>query len=263
MEKAERLLHWFQDKKSVAVAFSGGVDSAVVATAARIVLGDNALAVTASSSTLPKNELACAEELAMEIGIEHLLIDEDELSDPRFVENPENRCYFCRDGLVKVIRKLADEKKIRHIVDGANADDPKEHRPGLRALREGGVKSPLLELGFTKIDVREIAGYFGLSVKDKPSMACLASRIPYGERITKEKLVMVEEAEDFLRSLGFGQIRVRNHGGIARIEVGDGEIENVLSLKKEVSDRLRELGFKYVTIDLEGYRSGSMDEVLK
>jgi uncharacterized protein len=262
MEKADKLLDWFRDKESVAVALSGGVDSAIVAKSAYVVLGKNALAVTSGSSTLPFRELEEAKCIAQEIGIEHIIIDEDELNDPRFVENPGNRCYFCRQGLVKAIWKLAHERKVKHVIDGANADDPDEHRPGLRALREGGARSPLLELGLSKKDVRGIATHFNLSVRDKPPMACLASRIPYGERITKEKLVMVEKAEDYLRSLGFRQVRVRNHGGIARIELENENIEKAIKIRNEISSELKKCGFKYITLDLEGYRSGSMDEVL-
>jgi uncharacterized protein len=263
MEKAEKLLDWFRDKESVAVALSGGVDSSVVAKAAYDVLGRNAIAVTAQSSTLPVKELECAEEVAKEIGIKHVVIDEDELEDPRFVENPSNRCYFCREGLVKAVRKLANERNIQYILDGANADDPGEHRPGLKALEEGGARSPLMELGLSKEDVREIARHFGLSVTCKPSMACLASRIPYGEKITREKLAMVERAEDYLKELGFGQVRVRNHRGMARIEVSQYEIEKAVTLKDSISSELKKIGFSYVTLDLQGYRSGSMDEVLK
>jgi uncharacterized protein len=262
MDKSEKLLKWFVDKESVAVALSGGVDSSLVAKAAHRVLGQNAIAVTAKSSTLPERELECAKKVAGEIGIEHIMIDEDELDDPRFVENPANRCYFCREGLVRAIKKLADERGIKHVLDGANADDPGEHRPGLQALREEGARSPLLELGFTKKEVREVARQFKLSVSDKPSMACLASRIPYGEPITKKKLTMVEKAEDYLKEKGFRQVRVRNHGGIARIELEKAETPQAFALKDEISHELKKLGFNYVTLDLEGYRSGSMDEVL-
>jgi uncharacterized protein len=263
MKRADMLLDWFKDKDSVAIAFSGGVDSAVVAKAAFLVLGKRAIAVTARSSTLPASELEGATHVASEIGIEHVIIDEDELDDPRFVENPENRCYFCRGGLVAAIKKLASERGMRFVLDGANADDPGEHRPGLLALKEGGARSPLMELGLGKSDVRDIAADFGLSVSDKPSMACLASRIPYGERITKEKLTMVEEAEDYLKSLGFCQLRVRSHSGFARIEVLSDELNKALKLRDNITKKLRRIGFKYVTLDLEGYRSGSMDEVLK
>ena len=261
-EKADRLLGWFSDKGSVLVAFSGGVDSSVVAKAAYLALGDSAIAVTARSSTLSDSEFECAKKVASEIGISHVIIKEDELDDPRFVENPSDRCYFCRKGLVTALKVLAEEKGISYVLDGANADDLNGHRPGLRALQEEGALSPLLELGFGKTDVRAVARYFGLSNYNKPSMACLASRIPYGEKITSLKLEMVERAEDFLRSKGFGQARVRLHHGIARVEVSDGEMEKAVRLRGEISEEFRKLGFKYVALDLEGYRSGSMDEVL-
>ncbi|MFQ5974864.1 MAG: ATP-dependent sacrificial sulfur transferase LarE [Candidatus Hydrothermarchaeales archaeon] len=261
-KKAEKLLEWLADKGSVLVAFSGGVDSSVVAKASYFSLGENAIAVTARSSTLSKSEFESAKKVAEEMGISHIIIEEDELDDPRFVENPEDRCYYCRSGLVTALKKLAKEKKINYVLDGANSNDLKGHRPGLRALREQGARSPLLELGFGKKDVRGIARDFGLSTYDKPSMACLASRIPYGEKITHGKLEMVEKAEDFLRGKGFRQVRVRHHHGIARIEVSDAEIEKVTRLRKEISEEFRKLGFKYIALDLEGYRSGSMDEVL-
>ncbi len=263
MNKAERLVEWFDGKESAAVALSGGVDSSVVAAAAYKALGRKALAVTARSSTLPKAELEAAAQIASEIGIEHLIIDEDELDDPRFVENPSNRCFYCREGLIKAIKKVAEDRGIKRILDGANADDPTEHRPGLKALKEGGARSPLLELGFTKRDVREIAEEFELSVSDKPSMACLASRIPYGEKITKGKLRMVERAEQYLKDKGFRQVRVRSHAGIARIEVETKDIEKAVESRDDIAAELKKIGFRYITLDLEGYRSGSMDEVLK
>ncbi|MFQ5888180.1 MAG: ATP-dependent sacrificial sulfur transferase LarE, partial [Candidatus Hydrothermarchaeales archaeon] len=234
-EKADQLLGWFADKGSVLVAFSGGVDSSVVAKAAHLALMDNAIALTARSSTLSRSEFESAKKVAKEMGISHIVIEEDELDDPRFVENPADRCYYCRKGLVTALKEMAEEKNITYVLDGANADDLKEHRPGLRALRENGARSPLLELGFGKEDVRGIARYFGLTTYDKPSMACLASRIPYGEKITHVKLDMVEKAEDFLRGKGFRQVRVRHHRGIARIEVSEAEIEKATRLRKEIS----------------------------
>ncbi len=261
-EKADRLLDWFSDKESVLVAFSGGVDSSVLAKASYLALGENAIAVTAVSSTLSKSEFESAKRVAEEIGIAHVIIEEDELDDPRFVKNPENRCYFCRSGLVSALKKLAEERGIKYVLDGANADDLKGHRPGLKALKEQGALSPLLELGFGKSDVRGIAKFFGLSNFDKPSMACLSSRIPYGEIITAEKLRMVEAAEEFLFNHGFRQVRVRHHDGIARVEVSLDDMDKALSLRGEISREFRVLGFRYVTLDLEGFRSGSMDEVL-
>jgi uncharacterized protein len=262
MKNAAELVDWFRDKGGVLVAFSGGVDSAVVAKAALSALGDNAVAATADSATLAKEELQHAKKLAGEIGIEHVVFEEDEFDNPRFIENPPDRCYHCRSTLIAGLKEIAAQRKIEVIVDGANADDSKQHRPGMRAMRENGVRSPLLELGFGKNMVRSIARELGLSVAEKPAMACLASRIPYGEVITMEKLRKIEEAEAYLKELGFKQLRVRHHRGIARIEVGEEEIPNVMENRRRIAEKLRRLGFSYVTLDLEGYRSGSMDEVL-
>ncbi|MFQ5816067.1 MAG: ATP-dependent sacrificial sulfur transferase LarE, partial [Candidatus Hydrothermarchaeaceae archaeon] len=254
---------WFEDKEGVVVAFSGGVDSSVVAKAAALALDDNAVAATAKSATLPRSELEMAVKTAEEIGIRHVVFDEDEFENPGFVENSPMRCYHCREGLVSGLKNVAQERGMSLIVDGANADDVKQHRPGLKSMRENDVRSPLMELGMGKEAVRGIAGHFGLSVRDKPSMACLASRIPYGERITREKLAMVERAEDYLHGLGLKSVRVRNHSGVARIEVSKEEISKIVYSKDEVARHLKEIGFTYVALDLEGYRSGSMDEVLE
>lgn len=262
MNNQALLENWFNDKDSVLVAFSGGVDSAVVAKAAFISLQKKAIAATAMSQTFPKPELSTAKKVAKEIGIEHILFREDEFENPKFVENPTDRCYHCRGSLIKGLKAIKDTKGLRIIVDGANADDAKQHRPGMRAMHENGVRSPLLELGFGKSEVRDIAKAYGLSVADKPSMACLASRIPYGEIITKGKLLKIAEAEYYIHNLGFRQVRVRHHSGIARIEVSPEEILKVIEYRKRINNKLRSLGFKYITIDLEGYRTGSMDEVL-
>ncbi len=256
-------MKWFEDKDGAVIAFSGGVDSSVVAKAAKEVLGGRAIAVTSFSPTFPKWEAELAKKVAMEIGIRLEIVNENELENPMFVRNPPNRCYYCRKGLIEEIKKVADENGISLIVDGANYDDIKEHRPGLKAMREAGVRSPLIELKLGKEEVREIAREFGLSVMDKPSMACLASRIPYGESITGFKLKRVEMAEDFLRSMGIKQLRVRSHKNTARIEVSNGDVLRVLENREKILNRLTQLGFAYVTLDLEGYRSGSMDEVLK
>jgi uncharacterized protein len=263
MDKAQRLVDWFRGMEGVLVAFSGGVDSAVVARAAVEALGERAVAATARSATLPSWELDAAKRVAGEIGIAHVVFEEDEFQTPGFAENPPDRCYHCRRGLVEGLREVAKRYGIECIVDGANADDAHEHRPGMRAMRESGVRSPLLELGLTKGDVREIARFYGLSVSEKPSMACLASRVPYGERITRDKLRRIEKAEDYLRGLGFQELRVRHHGGIARIEVAERDMPRVLERRREIAGRLKELGFTYVSLDLQGYRSGSMDEALR
>ncbi len=262
MKTAGMLIGWFQNKGSVLVAFSGGVDSAVVAKAAMAALGDKAVAATADSATMAEEELQHAKKLAREIGIEHVVFKENEFDNPRFAANPPDRCYHCRSTLVDGLKEIAAQRSLTVIVDGANADDSKQHRPGMRAMRENGVRSPLLELGFGKNAVRSIAREFGLSAAEKPAMACLASRIPYGEVITMEKLRKIEEAEAYLRGLGFKELRVRHHHGIARIEVGKEEIPRALENRHRIAEELRKLGFSYVTLDLEGYRSGSMDEVL-
>ncbi len=260
--KAEELISWFRDKKSVIVALSGGVDSSVVAKAASVALGEKAIAATAKSATLAASEFEIAKKVAREIGITHEIFAENEFEDPRFAENSPERCYHCRKGLTAGLKEVARKYRAKYIVDGANADDVLQHRPGLRAMKENGVRSPLIELGIGKEEVRRIAKHFNLSVHSKPSMACLASRIPYGQRITTEKLRKVEEAEGFIRKLGFKQVRVRHHGSIARIEVAKKDIPRALEFREKISKKLKEIGFTYAALDLEGYRSGSMDEAL-
>ena len=258
----DRLIDWFKRRDGAIIAFSGGVDSCVIAKAASTALGDRAIAVTSDSKTFPAQELEHAKMLAREIGITHVIVKENELLNPQFVKNPADRCYHCRKGLIEGLRGVADEYKIKCIADGANADDTGEHRPGMRAMKEAEVKSPLLLLGITKGKVREIAGEFGLSTKEKPAMACLASRVPYGERITEEKLRKIEKAENLLQDIGIRQMRVRHHETIARIEVGQKDMQKVIENRQSIVERFKALGFAYVTLDIEGYRSGSMDEVL-
>ena len=258
----ERLVDWFKDREGAVIAFSGGVDSCVVAKAAKEALGDRAIAVTTDSKTFPKTELEYAKTLASEIGINHEIVEENELENPVFAKNPKDRCYHCRKGLIEGLKAAADKHNITTIVDGANADDTGQHRPGMKAMKEAEVKSPLLELGLTKSDVRGIAKEFGLSTSTKPAMACLASRIPYGERITGQKLQRIEKAEDLLRNFGISQMRVRHHKSIARIEVLENEMPTVLENRTKIIEKFRSLGFAYITLDIVGYRSGSMDEVL-
>jgi|TARA_B100002003_G_C14147187_1_gene551656 uncharacterized protein len=262
MNTLNNLVDWFRDKDGVLVAFSGGVDSSVVAKAALLALGKKAIAATANSVTLSENELYNAKKLAKEIGIEHIIFRENEFENPNFAENPVNRCYYCRNTLISGLNEIAKQKGIPVIVDGSNHDDLKAHRPGMLAMKENGVKSPFLELQFGKNDVRNIAKELNLSVADKPSMACLASRIPYGETITVDKLNKIEKAENFLRILGFKEFRVRFHGGIARIELREHDLSKTLKNRRKITTYLKDVGFSYVTLDLEGYRSGSMDEVL-
>lgn len=256
-----KLVDWFKDKESVVVALSGGVDSSVVAKAAFEALGKKAIAATAKSATLAEAEFETAKKVAEEIGITHEIFAEDEFENPKFAENSPERCYYCRKGLIAGLKQVVKKYGAKYIADGANADDALQHRPGLRAMKENGVRSPLMELGIGKEEVRRIARYFNLNVSEKPAMACLASRIPYGERITREKLRKIEEAEDFIRRLGFEQVRVRHHGSVARIEVPEKDIPKLLEFRKRILKKMKKK-FTYVALDLEGYRSGSMDEVL-
>lgn len=250
----------------VAVAYSGGVDSTFLLRWARDTLGlENVLAVTALSPLYPERERRGAEALASEMGVKHLLIESNELEIEGFVENPVDRCYLCKRELFEKVKRRAREEGILHVVEGSTLDDEADHRPGKRAIRELDVRSPLLEASFTKAEVREVSRSLGLKTWDKPSFACLASRFPYGKRITEEGLKRVGEAEDFLIGLGFKQVRVRDYGDLARIEVYRGEIGRLLkeTVRDRVVDHLKSLGYRYVTLDLQGFRSGSMNEVLR
>jgi len=265
-KRYSRLLDWFEREKSVIIALSGGVDSSVVAAAAFIALGKSALAVTTNSSTFSDSDLTEAKTLAKSIGIRHLVVSFDELSNPDFFNNSPQRCYFCREELVKVLTKVANDHSISAIVDGTNMNDLNVHRPGVLALRKGGVRSPLIDCGIGKADVRAIAKALGLPNADKPSNACLASRFPYGQIITRDKMDRVAQAEDIVKIIsGTKQVRVRDHGDIARIEVGKDERNSFFdeSIMDLIHQRLRKLGYSYVTLDLAGYRSGSMDETLE
>jgi uncharacterized protein (TIGR00268 family) len=248
-------------RDGVLVAFSGGVDSAVVATLARDALGDDAVACTARSETLPEAELDDAKRVADEIGIRHELVEFSELDNPDFVANDGERCYHCRTMRLGKMYETAQELGIDTVCDGTNASDPGEgHRPGLRAVEELEVFSPLLAHGITKDEVREIADRYDLSVADKPSMACLSSRIPTGLEVTEEKLSRVEKAERVLRTWGFSQFRVRDHDGLARIEVAEEELDDALDPEfvRAARDHLSDVGFDHVTLDLHGYQTGSV-----
>ena len=243
------------------VAFSGGVDSAVVAALAAEALGDRAVACTAKSETLPADELEGAKRVAAEIGIRHEIVSFSELDSEAFARNDDDRCYHCRSMRLGKMFETARELGIETVCDGTNASDPGEgHRPGLRAVEELNAYSPLLEADITKPEVRELAREYGLSVAEKPSMACLSSRIPTGLEVTEERLSRVEKAETLLRTWGFEQFRVRDHDGLARIEVGADELERALDpdFAAAVQDHLTDVGFEHVTLDLEGYRTGSV-----
>jgi uncharacterized protein len=248
----------------VLVAYSGGVDSTLLAKVARDVLGDGAIAVTAVSASYPRRELREAVALAEEIGIRLEIVHSEELEDENYARNPTNRCYFCKSELFTQLERISRTLGVGHIAYGANADDAGDYRPGMEAAQERGVHAPLLEAGMTKDDVRRLSRELGLRTWDKPAFACLSSRFPYGTRITPENLAQVDAAEDALYERGFRQFRVRHHGEIARIEVPPSEMRRFLddSVRDDVVERLLALGFRYVSLDLRGYRSGSMNEGL-
>jgi pyridinium-3,5-biscarboxylic acid mononucleotide sulfurtransferase len=248
---------------SALVAFSGGVDSSLaLAIAARALPKDRVLAVTSNNETYLPSELDLARDFAATLGVEHLVVNTRELDDPNYASNPTNRCYFCKSTLYSDLAKLASERGYACVVDGANKDDEGDYRPGRKAAKELGVVSPLSVAGVGKAEVRELAKHLGLPSWDKPALACLSSRFPYGQEITPEKLSQVARAEEFLRKEGFRQVRVRHHGEIARLEVAPAEMERAFALREEISAELKDAGFLYVTLDLAGYRSGSLNAAL-
>ncbi|MGQ9645795.1 MAG: ATP-dependent sacrificial sulfur transferase LarE [Thermodesulfobacteriota bacterium] len=264
-EKTTRLKEIFRSMGRVMVAYSGGVDSTFLLRMARESLGrENVIAVTARSPLYPDRELAEAKRMAREMGVKHILIDSNELEIEGFSKNPPNRCYLCKKELFEEMKNLAQKESVSYVVEGSTPDDEKDHRPGRRAIQELGIRSPLQEAGATKENVRELSRMLGLPTWDKPSFACLASRFPYGEEITQEGLRMVGEAENFLFSLQFKQVRVRHYQNLARIEVYPEEMTRLMdgSLRERIVHRLKEIGYRYVTLDLQGFRSGSMNEVL-
>ena len=263
-EKLSKLKAIISELESVVVAFSGGVDSTLVTKVCYDTLKDNSMAVTARSETYPDFEFKEAQKLAKEIGIKHMVIDTSELAIEGFANNPPERCYFCKSELFGKLKEIAGEQGFLNVADGANLDDTQEFRPGLQASRELNVRSPLKEAGLAKTDIREVSKMLNLPNWNKPAYACMSSRFPYGQSITEEKISMVSEAEKYLRGLGLIQFRVRHHETIARIEVLPDDI-NILTnspAREELTAKFKEIGFTYVTLDLAGYRSGSMNEVL-
>jgi uncharacterized protein len=260
-ENKERLIRLLRDTDSLLVAYSGGVDSTFLLALAHETLGAKVVAATATSRIYPAREEAEAVRFAQERGIQHVVFQSDETSLPEFVENGPDRCYHCKRSLFQKLLEIAREKGIEDVAHAANLDDLRDYRPGMRAAQEMGIMAPLLDAGLVKKDIRFLSKEMGLSQWNKPAMACLATRIPYGSPITTEKLKMIEEAEAFLVERGFSQCRVRHHGSVARIEVESSRISMLLGddLREEVLQRFSEIGFLHVALDLEGYVSGSMN----
>ena len=266
-EKLKKLKNILKKMECVIIAYSGGVDTTFLLAVAKRVLKDKVLAVTAVSPLYPRKELRFAREQAKKLGVKHILIRSREMQDKKFVENPLQRCYYCKDDLYGQLRKLAEKEKIKYILDGTNYSDRKDFRPGIKAGKKWQICHPLEEAKLTKEEIRLLSKKMGLVTWDKPAQACLASIFPYGEKITLEKLKMVERAENYLNQLGFKQVRVRTYDGrlfgdLARIELGKEEMVKLTPLiADKIVKKLKSLGYRYVTLDLEGYRTGSMNEL--
>lgn len=262
MDKLDALKNLIATFPSAVVAFSGGVDSTFLTVLVHRILGKRSLAVTAISPTYPASQLTEAQELATRFGFPHRIIHSNEFEDANFISNPPERCYFCKLALFQELDRIAKQMEFAVVFDGANYDDLADYRPGHRAADKMGVRRPLQEVGLTKAEIRDLSKEMGLTTWEKPAYACLASRIPYGRTITVEALSRIDTAESFLMSLGFKEMRVRDHYPVARLEFGRSDLEQAWQHRGQIASKLHEFGFPYVAIDLDGFRSGSMNAVL-
>jgi uncharacterized protein len=263
MDKLKKLKNILKEMGSTLLAYSGGVDSTFLLKVAKGILGNKVLAVTAVSPTYPKEELAFSKRMAKILGVRHKIIKTAEFKDKRFIANPVNRCYFCKKELFSKLRDIAKKNKLNFVVDASNVSDKKDYRPGDKAKEKLKIRSPLREAGFTKEDIRSFSKKLGLNSWNKPSLACLASRIPYGTEISLPIINRVHQAEIFLKRMGFKQVRLRHYNGLCRIEVLKEDIPRLINKRKLVVDRLKKSGYNFVTVDLEGYRTGSLNEAIK
>lgn len=265
LAKEARLLESLEQCGSLIVAYSGGVDSAYLAYAAHRALGPDALAITASSPSYPESHRRMAEDVAAQVGFRHIFVSTQELQDERYAANPTNRCYFCKSELFDVLETQRSDQGVEAVAYGINTDDTGDHRPGHLAAEEHQVLAPLLDADLSKLEIRELSRRAGLPTAELPASACLSSRIPYGMEVTPEKLLQIDRAEDALRALDFRQVRVRHHGDLAKIELAPDELARALEpgLAARMSQALHEVGFRWVSLDLDGYRSGALNEVIQ